>query len=98
MEMSLEQAINTILNEFSPEDCFDSHTVIDKLRNSSEYSDAYIHGIKANESINNYHSRIACFIRDSSLVKTVQIEGSDLLIKTKNVHGNLTPNHVWIKK
>lgn len=93
--MDLKDAVEVIIKSFSSGDCFDSHTVIDELRNNSEYSDVYIHGIKADECIKAYHSRIACLIRDSSLVESVQDSGSDLLIKTKNVHGNLTLNHVW---
>lgn len=95
--MKLEEAVYKVIRELNAK-VFDSHVVINEIRNKPEYSEIYIHEIKENETIKNYHKRIACIIRDSGLVAAVQHNGEDLLISSKNIHGNLTSNHVWEKK
>ncbi len=93
--MTLEDAVKDIIVNFSSGKIFDSHVVIDELRSNSKYSTIYLHGIGKNEDITNYHKRIAEIIRDSGLVTAVQDGNNDMMINTRNVHGCITPNHVW---
>lgn len=93
--MTLEGAVKKIVSGFSSGKIFDSHVVIDELRNNSKYSTIYLHGVGKNEDIANYHKRIAEIIRDSGLVSAVPDGNKDMMINTRNVHGKITPNHVW---
>jgi len=93
--MTLEDAVKEIVRDFSSGKIFDSHVVIDELRDNPKYSEVYLHEISEKQDAVKYHGRIAQIIRDSGLVTAVQDGNEDMKISTRNVHGGITPNHVW---
>lgn len=96
--ITLKDAVCEIVKSFTSGKIFDSHGVIEELRNNPKYSGGYLHEISGKQNEAQYHGRIAQIIRDSGLAEAVPDGNKDMLINTKNVHGELTENHVWKRK
>jgi len=90
--MNLNKAINEILNSFTSNDLFDSHTIINELITTPDYHLAYLHEYPENCTVNQYHGQIAKMIGNITGVKSYGIK-----IKTHTIYGDISENEVWQK-
>ena len=90
--MSLVEAINSIISSFSPNNLFDSHTIINELITKPDYHLAYLREYPENCTVNQYHGQIAKIICNIPSVKSFGIR-----IKTHTIYGDISENEVWQK-
>jgi hypothetical protein len=89
--MTLEASVLEILGSFKKGDYFDSHTVINTLLANSDYHLAYLCGYSKNDSVAQYHGKIAELIGKSGLANKIGIA------KSHTIYGDLSDNKLWQK-
>ena len=93
----ISSAIREIISaNFVKGDYFDSHTIINELM-GKQYHQVYLNSFPTGCTVGQYHGMIAQKIEESNLAQKVQIEGKDVLIKTRTIYGEIKQNHLWKK-
>jgi len=88
--MDLNDCITKILEQFQKDEYFDSHTVINELLQNKEYHLAYLREYNPNDTVAQYHGKIAKMIGNNGVTKIGTM-------KTHTIYGNLSPNALWQK-
>lgn len=90
--MLLNAAIQKIVNSFSKDDLFDSHTIINEIVRNPEFHEFYLKDFPENCSVNQYHGQIAKMIGN---LPNIQSFGKK--IKSHTIYGDITENELWQK-
>ena len=90
--MTLKECIAKILEGFTVDDYFDSHTVINELRGNKEYDAVYLGNFGSHTTVENYHSDIAKMIDANNSIKKIGTA------KTHTIYGKLSENKLWQKQ
>ena len=91
--MTLQECIEEIIDDFSENDVFDSHTVINSIYAKEEYLVCYLNEYERGESIPAFHSKIAKMIGETAGVEKLEEKSKSL-----TVFGNNNINTMWRKK
>ena len=95
--MELNEAIQQILKEIRKDEYFDSHAIIKELMINKEYHQIYLEEYSKGLTVAQYHGKIAQMIGKTGVVKKIQDDTKDILIKTHTIYGDLSENHLWKK-
>ena len=94
--MSFEEIISEIIkNNFSKNDYFDSHSIINELISSKKYFQCYLENFSKGNSVAQYHGLIAQQIEKTGLAEKVITDNKEILLKTHTIYGELSQNHLW---
>ena len=91
--MELKDCIEQVLSRFEKGDIFDSHTVIQEIRNDKNMNEVYMHCFPERFTIEQYHSFLS-----QEIGKRDDVKKLDFKIKTHTIYGKIEPNQAWEKK
>lgn len=92
--MTLQQSIEKIISEnIKSGDYFDSHTIINELRNNKEFALDYIKGLNNETDIKEYHKNISVMISNVSGIEKISES-----LKSHSIFGNIVKNSLWKKR
>ena len=94
---NVKACIKEILDGFKSGDCFDSHTVIEELK--EKYYSAYTQDFSKDWTEAQYHGRIAqCIGGFSGIVESGTKSKQLGKIKSHNINGNISKCELWRKR